>query len=226
MREEETRQVIHTAGWPRSGNNWTVRILSDLLGAPITYYGKDPDVQFAQNIRAGYAINMTHYDAKAFHKAHPDDKVVFVMRDPRDIAVSFRHFYHLKSIKAALLRLEEMEMEQYVVEWSYSSKGIVVLYEDWHSNFRNTARACHYHITTPKSHTSNENCTRVQQRQMFSKWTNRGDRTMRKGIVGDWKNEFSEEDAKLAHKLFWRILKEYLYEEEHDYDWWQRPFWK
>lgn len=226
MREEETGRVIHTAGWPRSGNNWTVRILSDLLGAPITYYGESPDAQFAQVIRPGYTVNMTHYGAREFEKSCLNGNIIFVVRDPRDITVSFRHFYHLKTIKDTLLRLKSMNFVDYMLDWSCVSKQVIVRYEDWHNDFISTAMACHYHITTPKQETSIANCERVKKRQAFDKWTDRGDRVMRKGIVGDWKNEFSEEDAKLAHNLFWPILKEYLYEDENDYQWWQRVHWK
>ena len=111
------KEPIFVIGYPRSGNNWTARLLGDLLNCPIGRFGAAAPICMEGLDRPGkYQITVLHLhvenlagcstfvlDAyRACPSAWDNEKLVIVQRDPRDIAVSAWKFFDYGTLQETL----------------------------------------------------------------------------------------------------------------------------
>ena len=87
---------IYVIGYPKSGNTWVARILSDLLDSPIET-GDDPINQADNNkdFSGNYNIFKGHYSRCSRPEyISNNSKIIYVVRDFRDVLISGFFFCH------------------------------------------------------------------------------------------------------------------------------------
>jgi len=235
-------QKFHIIGYPRSGNTWVALLLGDCLQCDVTgwEYNKSLASEGEDRINVGkYLVTQGHPAPKhiAFETLG-DDKIIFVVRDPRSVVVSAKHYWNRESIPDALALMQNGTWPfpwgggwaDYMTDWEAHSDYITVKtsYEALHSNaeieMARVLKELGYDSVCPLSV--------VVERQSFISRTKRAkeDKTLsytteiqmnhlRGGRVADWRHEFTPEDAELAHEIFWPIINELGYED--DIDWWK-----
>ena len=145
---------IFVVGYPKSGNTWFQNIMAGLAYG--VNPGQTPD-QVVQDLvpDVHYKRYYRRYSETMFFKSHffprPDyRKVIYIVRDGRDVMVSYFHYLQaLKSQKDISINFEQMLLEreglfqrrfwhEHIEAWlsnPYQAELIVVRYEDMLSNF-------------------------------------------------------------------------------------------
>ncbi len=112
------RQVVIVSGYPKSGNTWLTRLLADVLNCPAGgSHSSEDEKEIASegwDRPAPYIVRKGHYrldynrqfladDNNPIPYAHTlipekitDERLIFIIRDPRDIIVSACHHWKKK----------------------------------------------------------------------------------------------------------------------------------
>jgi hypothetical protein len=240
LRIEVPMRSILMSSPGRCGHHWVADVLGDLTplkkiktrrfedfelvpeGAIMLTH--DPLINFKDLIEEGY-------------------KAVIVVRDPRDVVVSAAHYWMSKppADHVVLQRFwgvdeipEDMDLEKMLAllrarghnpAWwnAYTAYGKdmphhLVRYEDmWHNPLRTMCSVLDY-LECSASHRDIEWAfLRQYDRRFRSKGRHRGDEDVadhyRKGIIGDWKNYFTEEENHWFCE-YWRDVMDLLGYEE------------
>lgn len=242
--------TIYVAGYPKSGNTWATRLLGEIIGCPTG--GKDAVSDWTEiategkNRKSSYVVRKGHFIVDSSDEApliKPRswrlryknlgmDKIVFVVRDPRDIAVSGAHHWNVPV--AGFLRnmitgtggvRAFPPWDIYVADWLTSKCPIFVLqYEDLHkSRYRNKLRRLfdeYLHIDVTAKQMDDawlKQSFEVKKADMekhghsyvFGKKYNLW--FMRNGKSGDWKNHFTEKMLKDIRQKFGYIMELFGY---------------
>ena len=243
---------IRVIGYPRSGNTWVARLLGDCLQCNITGWAGSKSLasEGEDRINVGkYLVTQGHATPKSDDdltqvsfeeivlETLGDDKVIFVVRDPRSVAVSAKHYWTRESIFDTLVLMQNglwpfpwgNGWENFMRNWEAHDDYITVKtsYEALHSN----AEIEIGRVLMELGYDSVKPLSVVAERQSFVSRTKRAkDETLsytpaiqqahlRGGRTRDWMHEFTLGDAALAHKIFWPIMHEYGYED--NIDWWK-----
>lgn len=97
------RNVI-VCGYPKSGNTWLTRLTAELIGCPVAGFWCEPlNQEIAiegserkseyQCFKSHYTIEQLRYSLRLY--GNEREKVIYIVRDPRDIIVSAAHFFGL-----------------------------------------------------------------------------------------------------------------------------------
>lgn len=91
------RPVI-VAGYPKSGNTWLARVVAEAIGCPVLGYAglkEHGEIAMEGLERASrtYVLKSHHTREMLDLVCHPDLRILTVVRDPRDIAVSGKHYF-------------------------------------------------------------------------------------------------------------------------------------
>lgn len=212
---------IFTTGFPRSGNTWLWRSLSDLFNAPMQEKPNMPiHKEFAEVIEDRFLIRKTHwfrheYNGKGYN-GEPS-KIVLTIRDPRDVVVSQMYYRKKKDLYEAIGVITNGRFSLFIDGWMRSKPDYIVRYEEMHANptqvLARVAMAL-FGMTVDEN-----KLERVAERQKFERWHDLDTRAMRKGIVGDWKNHFDRASGRLFDTNFGQELIDLGYEQ--DRNWWQ-----
>ena len=216
---------IFTTGYVRSGNSWIGRLLSDLLncpwqefsGAPILFYG-------------------SHHNGKfVIRKRHTTERLpglsVFIYRDPRDVCNSWCFYGGHPDMSYTIEEMNKSESqlldhygnyEEFVRSHRESPKKSTVSlrYEDLHETPFPSLRKMVKSLTGTAL--TDDYIRESYERQRFENVLQKYpdyDHSMRKGIVGDWKNHFRRDDGRLFQEYFGRLMLDQGYIE--DGDWWE-----
>lgn len=114
-RYEPDKQVL-VVGYPKSGNTWVSRLLGDALDSPVTgWLDAQPLATEGKNRKGEYTVRQLHLhpsvqDGEVFlHDATTaiipkwkGEKIVHVVRDPRDVIVSAYHYWQMNSMDFAI----------------------------------------------------------------------------------------------------------------------------
>lgn len=239
------KQII-VVGYPRSGNTWLSRLLGDALNSPVTGWKNAKPLSEEGLDRTGeYTIRQLHLrpmydnDCKEFMPsayranipAWNGEKIIHIMRDPRDVAVSVYHYWDRPSIDDAVRVMLDGDHPlrthgrwlSFVSEWMAVTDVPVFSwkYSDLVSNPYLSLVMLSIFI---EADISEDAIIKAVDNQSFDakkahiaahgEQYNYGEtiqlKAMRKGIVGDWQNHFSVELAEKAWSYWGEFIDEYL----------------
>jgi hypothetical protein len=227
-------KTIYVAGWPRSGTTWLTRLLGDILNCPTGAFMPQFDSQEIATegqdrpnkdmiIRKGHFRLVEDAGGPIVHPMHKlaykrltdNELVVFIVRDPRDIAVS-ASYYFKQSLEVVLKRMSDNYVE-YMNKWLDAPPFYIrVRYEDLLDSIKLTSSLLVAGLgidlgLPPDDIIFYKECLdQAIDRQSFANRPK--DVITRKGIAGDWKNHFSSEMVEFANKHFGEIMKKLGYE--------------
>ena len=91
---------IIIVGYPKSGNTWVTRLVAELVGCPVVGFLDSDHNEIA---REGLHRKSDYQCFKSHHQLHElrsiktnIKKIIYVVRDPRDIAISGSRYFHFK----------------------------------------------------------------------------------------------------------------------------------
>lgn len=229
------KEILVTA-YPKSGITWLIHMLCDLLNSPQQDQPLGPMKYWGPNHGRDYVIrkrhctyNLSHYEYNITPEQAEKSIIVFLQRDPRDVAVSQWHFRGKKGSFEDNARVMFQEVpityEQWVRSWEQCDSAIKVKYENLLASQSGVLLDILYAKITNKAPPSLSYCTNVYNRHSFDtmreylKRPDGYDRITRKGQVGDWHNHFTREFAKEFDSHLGEFMLEYGYISSRD--WWK-----
>lgn len=88
-------------GYPKSGTTWVTRLVAELVGCPVV--GFLDDYAHKEIAREGLDRKSDYQCFKSHHQLHElrdiktnTRKIIYVVRDPRDISISGSRYFHFK----------------------------------------------------------------------------------------------------------------------------------
>ena len=98
---------ILVVGYPKSGNTWLTKLVAALVDCPSKgYLEQDERIEISQE---GLNRNSNYECWKSHHMLHElqetiscNDKIIYIVRDPRDLAISATHYLKSPPIQKAL----------------------------------------------------------------------------------------------------------------------------
>lgn len=228
-------EVIVNA-YPKSGVTWLLRLICDLLQGVHQDTAKMTPLSYDHPVTSDWVIRKTHYPY--WQHAIPILKgktVVVSQRDPRDIVVSAMFYRSTTDLDLAIkvMASPKRSYSEWVESWIIPNEAhnkiklVKTRYEWLHQGAGELARIFVSITNTPLNDglIPDEVMERAKvalERQSFenmSKSYNDGGHFMRKGIVGDWRNHFSREQAKRFNDHFGQFMLEQGYVD--NLEWWK-----
>jgi len=211
--------------YPKSGGSWLVSMLGDCLDLPkrdiyVSEGFKLFDVSrhpwyidsASLNISAPSVIKSHEPPQSSLY--HSDDKIIHLVRDGRDVVVS-KYFYDKDfCVQNGIFESFDTPWRDYLIstaqQWSrfvldWQGRGVRFfryeqLLEDLPSAIKSILDALQVSATDEKITQAIQANTKEKFRQALSK-TFEHNTFVRKGIVGDWVNHFSEDDLAEFNKV-------------------------
>jgi hypothetical protein len=198
---------IHCTAYPKSGVTWLVRLLSDLLDSPQSG-GEILEPIYWGDQGGNHTIVKTHWRVDEYPKGN--HKIVVLQRDPRDVAVSAMYYSSLEPTDENLtLVIETMVStvigieliptrtyqiyhllgwyEKFIRAWEDSGRYDVFTRYELLSDLNELKRIV-YELTG--NALTEDRVKESMERQAFENLAPKFPHSMRKGIVGDWRNHF------------------------------------
>jgi hypothetical protein len=93
---------IIIVGYPKSGNTWVVRLVAELVSCPVMGFWNSSHNEIA---REGQHRKSDFQCFKSHHQLHEirnnkilfEEKIIYVVRDPRDIVISGAYYFPIES---------------------------------------------------------------------------------------------------------------------------------
>lgn len=244
---DDPEKEIIVVGYPKSGNTWLSRLLGSAIGCPVMGFKSAlPLATEGLDRKSSYVVRQLHlkqrYHCKgdnflvSAHGACIDnwkgEKVVLVVRDPRDVIVSVKHYWNIESINETIKAmyfatkpLDNMPYQQFVVDWStVTIPTYTVLYERLKKRKEFELSNLIDRMAIPNIPWSR--IEKAWSENDFDRTRNRiemdGDdrpygksiqlKNLRKGSVGDWRYHFTRADAELTWECFGGLMIRLGYE--------------
>jgi hypothetical protein len=88
-------------GYPKSGNTWVTRLVAELIGCPVVGfldYDDQPEIaREGLNRRSDYQCFKSHHQLHELCDIDTNTKkIIYVVRDPRDVCISGAHYFHFE----------------------------------------------------------------------------------------------------------------------------------
>lgn len=222
---------IYCTAYPKSGVTWLVRLLSDLLDSP--QVGPETgSLVWGVSSDGSHEIVKTHWRVDQYSEG--DHKIVLCQRDPRDVAISAMFYRSLEPTSENLMAVLRtmLDLNSNDPNPIYHIRGI---YEGWLQTWLDSHR---YDVLTryellfdltelqrivyelTNMVLAEDRIKESMERQSFENVAPRFPHSMRKGIVGDWRNHFGREHGEYITEHLGEFMIEQRYIE--DLKWWQK----
>ena len=215
---------VYVVGFPRSGTTWLVRLLCDLLDSPGKPFmsSVQPDYSHCQNGKGHYLIQKSHIPAyhSIYQHMRETGKIIFIQRDPRDVAVSLMFYRNLpptpESLRDVILTMTAKRQEDAVIpNETIDYKRFVLSYMALLSNWETGYESLHQipetelqliHLAITGHSIDPAKIRESYERQKFENVRKQFPEGLRKGIVGDWKNHFLRSHGELITERLGSLL--------------------
>jgi len=100
--KSDRRQIVVISGYPKSGNTWLTRLTAQLIDCPVKGFWTQPennDIAIeGKERKSEYKCFKAHHTFPILTKSFTDYgngtvKVIYIVRDPRDVAISALFFF-------------------------------------------------------------------------------------------------------------------------------------
>jgi hypothetical protein len=227
---------IFTTGFPRCGNTWLDRLLSDMLRSPLQPIPNEQIEYFGPSPHDGdYVIRKTHWYGNEYsgvgHYGKPS-KIVWIQRDPRDMIVSMMFYRNVQPDLISVMdsvvfdrphdKIGAHGYRAFMQSWLEPSPfdykfDYMTRYELLHTQpyveLQHIAEAVTGDIL------DKEWVEGVIWRQRFDRWANKYEHSMRKGEAGDWKNHFKRKHGEYITEAIGDLMLSQGYID--DLGWWK-----
>lgn len=229
----------YIVSYPKSGNTWFRFILSNLLRS-----SADERIDFHAACRYVPDIEVHLEELAAlsrprFIKSHSPQlireypRVVYLVRDPRDVYVSY--FYYLRKKLPEDLSLSDFvrelpktigEWHDHVSDWQNHSNALTIRYEDLHADpvaaITNALAFCDLQDAFSDSWIRAAiDCSSFKEMQNAEQHSGLpvrngsqssvAERFMRKGVSGDWQTELTPDDVSHIEVREGRMMRQFGY---------------
>jgi len=219
---------LFVVGFPRSGNVWVSRLLGDALQSTVAARDGKRSIGDEGLGRTGkYIIRQEHSDPSQFEEG---EKIVLVIRDPRDVIVSAMHYWGIADIRKASQCVLQGEWPTPQVGgwiklynlWKVADYTHLIRYEDlWHDPkeelqfmLESLGEECIPNINQVIARQCFD--ARKRKAQQFGHKMPYGKevqmRALRKGIIGDWTNHIDEESLEYVARHAGDLAEEFGYD--------------
>lgn len=101
--KSDHRQILVVSGYPKSGNTWLTRLTAQLIGCPVKGFWTQPQ---NKDLAIEGAERISEYICFKSHHIYPQlvdsfttfgnrtERVIYIVRDPRDVAISASFFFN------------------------------------------------------------------------------------------------------------------------------------
>lgn len=256
-------KIIVVVGYPRSGNTWLSRLIGDVLDSPVGGYknanpictegGDRPGAYYVMQLHAspGYTDDKDAIVGARLINMNvlKGERIVHIIRVPRDVAVSSMFYWDLINVKDALNSMVKGihpfggvgAWNNYVNSW-YEQNALFLN----SNNSQKYVNLTSYELLANSPMFAIDKLLermqiRFNPQRLVDAVNNQGFTTkrkqiemdgagrpygrtiqlkhMRKGTVGDWRNHFKKSDGEFLHEHFGEELVGYGY--EHEPYWWE-----
>lgn len=113
----DPKYTILIVGYPKSGNTWLSRLVGDALNSPVTgMHNARPLCEEGLDRTGKFVVRQLHLkpiyreinpkeavpNANTFNiYGYKGEKILHIIRDPRDVTVSVMHYWHMDTIREA-----------------------------------------------------------------------------------------------------------------------------
>lgn len=240
-----SKQTIIISAYPKSGSSWLTRLLADTLNCPSA--GSHPSQDKREIASEGwdrsgdYIVRKGHYRLAFYnvateflHKPHllslyhkTNERIIFLIRDPRDIIVSACHHWKKRSREEVIKLvchggLANMpSWDEYIKQWRQIENVIWTSYKFLHimpeAEVRYVLKGLGYDTTRVLPAIERQSFdTRKKQIEKEGQSLYLGKeynlRFMRKGIVGDYKNFLTDKEQGYVWDKLGDVMMEMGYE--------------
>jgi hypothetical protein len=197
-----------------------------LLDSPLSNLKKvnpPKDLRFCQTGRGGHVVKKTHWRHEQWDGK---ELAVFIHRDPRDVMISQMFFRKIQPSDQVVTNIinglrEQNErvigIEKFVNQWLADERVVHTRYEWLHSQPIDELQKFSQYILGKQQ--GERRLRNILGRQAFSKWKPVFPGSMKKGVVGEWKNHYKRHHGKLIDSFLGEFMLELGYIE--DRDWWK-----
>jgi Sulfotransferase domain len=155
------RNII-IVGYPKSGNTWITRLTADLVGCPIVGFWNEPESHEiaceGEDRRSPLKCFKAHHSLPelGLDVSSRENKIIYVIRDPRDVALSGAHFFEFNKLPAVrktlgqiplgtvlynkilykLIHHEQCKIDQMASAVLHGSKDLSWCHVPWRNHYR------------------------------------------------------------------------------------------
>lgn len=239
---------ILVVGFPKSGNTWLSRLLSDALDWPVRGIGDARPLAEQGTMRGdGCLIRQLHLYPEPLGDVYPvvasahslnvnavdgQHKIVHIIRDPRDVAVSIGHYWGIKDLQRIITQVMAVGAHplwgigwaQYVKAWRKVPIPVVETRYEWlHADplleLQRIIDRLGVRATKPLGEVTERQQIDARRADIRAHGEEMAHgitpqlTNLRAGRVGDWRQEFTQEDVVAMCDWFGLELMQLCYED-------------
>ncbi len=112
-----SQKRIIICGYPKSGNTWLTRLTAEIVGCPVAGFwcqpfNKDISIE-GQDRKSEYICFKSHHNAEDMEwtfqlYGNQTEKIIYVVRDPRDVIISAIHYFKIEPQDEYLFKVVDL----------------------------------------------------------------------------------------------------------------------